>query len=284
MNKSAPETVCLALGPYRNLTTLTASLLFLHPRCQVLNHGSDRILPDPRINFLLDYSDARFEAFVSAAIELSASGKRGRYGGSITLSHAFDDKQIQDAYSSRFKDVRVKENIDCLFWKESLRVTDFIRKHNVNLREIFEQNDKLRFLMPIRNPIDCTLSNLKTGRAKDLVEESEGSLFTDVLDAILQDIDWFLSLQARYPERFFCFYENAFNREMVCEMAEFLRLDCDPGWVDDVMSNYNIRHPYEHTNSMKTIYAGLVKQYFESRPQARRPLETFLDQSGCADG
>ncbi|MHB8529324.1 MAG: hypothetical protein ACYC8V_07420, partial [Caulobacteraceae bacterium] len=31
------------LGPYRNLTTLTASVLALHPQCQVLNHASDRI-------------------------------------------------------------------------------------------------------------------------------------------------------------------------------------------------------------------------------------------------
>jgi hypothetical protein len=44
------KTVCLALGPYRNLTT---SLLFLHPTCQVLNHGGQRILGDRRLDWLV---------------------------------------------------------------------------------------------------------------------------------------------------------------------------------------------------------------------------------------
>lgn len=96
------KTACFALGPYRNLTTLTAALLFLHPRCQVPNHGSDRILPNPDVNFLIEYGTEKFDAFVRYAIELSAEGTRGRHGGSIMLSHAFDDPQIQETYNHIF--------------------------------------------------------------------------------------------------------------------------------------------------------------------------------------
>jgi len=37
------ESVCITLGPYRNLTTLTASVLFLHPNCKVLNYAARRV-------------------------------------------------------------------------------------------------------------------------------------------------------------------------------------------------------------------------------------------------
>ena len=51
------ESVCLTLGPYRNLTTLTASVLFLHPNCQVLNHAGIRIYGNRQIDFLWDYNN-----------------------------------------------------------------------------------------------------------------------------------------------------------------------------------------------------------------------------------
>ena len=54
VDPSQLRSVCLALGPYRNLTTLTAGILSLHPQCQVLNHAGVRLLPDPERNFLAD--------------------------------------------------------------------------------------------------------------------------------------------------------------------------------------------------------------------------------------
>src|SRR5690349_16380034 len=88
------RSVCLFLGPYRNLTTLTASLLFLHPRCQVLNHAACRIFGDPRFDFLADYSERRFNDFMRYAIHASRGGRRGQFGGSITHSHAFDEQYL----------------------------------------------------------------------------------------------------------------------------------------------------------------------------------------------
>lgn len=56
---SACKSVCLAIGPTGNLTTLTAATLFLHPDCQVLNHGGTRIFGNKQIDFLSDYSEGR---------------------------------------------------------------------------------------------------------------------------------------------------------------------------------------------------------------------------------
>ena len=44
--------VCL-LGPYRNLSTLTASIAALHPNCQVLNHAGEKILNNDSLDFFL---------------------------------------------------------------------------------------------------------------------------------------------------------------------------------------------------------------------------------------
>ena len=78
------ETVCLALGPYRNLTTLTAATLFLHPNCQVLNHAGNRIYGNEEVDFLSNYSKERFDRFIQFATQISIQGARGDVGGSIT--------------------------------------------------------------------------------------------------------------------------------------------------------------------------------------------------------
>ena len=39
---SRVRNVVMALGPNRNMTTLTASLIALHPSCQVLNNAGNR--------------------------------------------------------------------------------------------------------------------------------------------------------------------------------------------------------------------------------------------------
>ena len=58
------RTVGLILGPYRNLTTLTASVLSLHPECQALNHAGPRLLKG-RLDFIQDVR--RLDRFCNAA-------------------------------------------------------------------------------------------------------------------------------------------------------------------------------------------------------------------------
>ncbi|MDA1267369.1 MAG: hypothetical protein O2816_19990 [Planctomycetota bacterium] len=105
------QSVCLALGPYRNLTTLTAGLLALHPACQVLNHAGVQLLPDPERNFLADYSPGRMRAFLRSALDLSAGGERGQQGGAITKSHAFDPQHpLGRLYQARYGEATLKDS------------------------------------------------------------------------------------------------------------------------------------------------------------------------------
>jgi len=259
------KTVCIALGPYRNLTTLIASILFLHPNCQVLNHAGIRILTKDNRNFLLHNNLQTFKNFLAFAIKASIGGSRADYGGSITLSHAFDDKHvIGRIYQNRYGNSLIKNSIHCFFWKESLRVSNFIRKNNINLSEHFQRNRLLRFLMPIRNPLDCAMSNLK----------GKVTLFTglhdfspkSVLTAILKEFAWFLDLKRQFPDRFFYFFEHDFNRATLEEMAGFLGIETEPQWVEDSLQAFEVTSPYKHSSDFIEFYKQSVKTIFKDDP------------------
>ena len=273
------KTVCLALGPYRNLTTLTASLLALHPNCQVLNHAGARIFGDGRLNFLVDYGDEKFAAFLKCAIYISGGGRRGSHGGSILFSHAFDSEGLKQAYRARYGEQLVKNDIECLFWKESLKTSRLMRRNEAALQQIFERNEKLRFLMPVRNPLDCAASNLKSGYAELFENLAAGADMGAVLESVLGELLWFFELHARYPDRCFYFFENAFNEDVVLRLAEFLRLRPEKDWIQSVLANFTTRSSYEHDPEVIAVYDRFVDEHFSAFPEVARRLREFAPSS-----
>jgi len=270
----ALNTLCFALGPYRNLSTLTGSILFLHPDVQVLNHGGERIFPLKKIDFLSDYSEKRFRRFVKYMVYISAGGKTGDYGGSITLSHAFDHEIVKDAYRKRFGSSTVKKTIRSVFWKEPLRTVNFIRNHGVELEEIFEMNKKLKFLMPVRNPLDTAISN--TGRPHHKIFAGlEENTVENVLDRVLFEISWFLDLQKRFPDRFFYFLENEFDERMLDRIAEFLSISSDERWKRDSLRCYRLKPHYEYSASYINHYKKLLEKNLSGHPEMREKMEAF---------
>jgi hypothetical protein len=274
------RTVCLALGPYRNLTTLTASILFLHPHCQVLNHGGVRILDDPDLDFLLHPGTGTTDNFLRYAIQISTKGKRGRTGGSILHSHAFDAQhKLGKLYRKHFGDQLIKDEIHSLFWKESLRTSLHIRKHHINLTQLFDTEPRLRFLLPIRNPLDCATSNLRTGHANLFGLEKSPDLH-QVLDAILDEILWVMERQDRYPEHFFHFLENDFGPEQALALAAFLDLDTNPAWVSVAQEAFDIHKPYHHPRELNDYYLSAVNRRFSPWPELQDRLLAFAAETG----
>ncbi|WP_456417643.1 hypothetical protein [Thiolapillus sp.] len=275
---SAVETLCLALGPYRNLTTLSASLLFLHPHCQVLNHGGARIFGDPRLDFLLDHEKETLDNFLRYAIAISTKGKRGKTGGSIVHSHAFDEKhKLGKLYRQHFGDTLVKEDIRCLFWKESLRTSLHIRNNSIDLDALFAREPRLRFLLPVRNPLDCAISNLRTGHAR-LFDLGKNPDTKRVLEAILDEIHWVKGLQEKHPERFFYFLENKFTAEHARKLAQFLLLTPDPAWISVVQEAFDIDKHYDYPRPLLAHYQNLVEKKFSAWPDLRQQLLLFSSQ------
>jgi hypothetical protein len=269
------QTVCLALGPYRNLTTLTASILFLHPNCQVLNHGGDRILDDDRMSFLKEYSDQRFETFARFAIHISRGGRRGNYGGSITRSHAFDKRyKTKEIFESAGLDL-VKHDIVSLFWKDSMVLSNHIRQNSIDLGSLFARNPKLRFLLPIRNPLDATISNIKTGHTRYFVNVSDRKNPSAILEALLDEYVWIKEQHALYPARFFYFFEYDLNERTLTQLAAFLKLDPSPGWLANAVKALEINKGYEHEPALVDQYARWVGEKFTAFPDFAGKLLRF---------
>lgn len=270
------RTVCLAVGPYRNLTTLTASLCGLHPNCQALNHGGNQILRDRRLNFLRDYSDERFDAFTRFAVYVSANSRKGvQWGGSIVGSHAFKRDAMREAYAERFGDELVKEHVHSVFWKESLRTSNLLRNEKVDLGAIFARNDKLRFLYPVRNPLACALSNIKVGHVRLFDGLGRDATLHQVIEAVLREFAWMLDQHDRWPDRFFYFFESDDIGRVAADLASFLRLDADPQWMEGVKKAYQLDGSYEYDAATLDFYASRVRRQFAGRTAIAERLLAF---------
>lgn len=276
-NEDGPKSVCLMLGPYRNLSTLTAAILFLHPNCQVLNHAGGRIFGRKQVDFISDFKPAIFDRFVRYAIRISVKGRRGNYGGSILHAHAFDPTyELRTVFDSTGLHP-LKQDIDCLFWKEPLRTANWIRNRGADLSRILDAEPKLRFLMPIRNPVDCALSNLKTGHARLFENLSEGASDLGVLEAILDEFLWFAALQRQFPGRFFHYFEHEISREMLESLAEFLDLDADDAWIEQAVSAMTIVSRYERSGPLDKRLREIVDDKFGEFPELSAGLLKFCD-------
>ncbi len=269
------ESVCLALGPYRNLTTLTATTLFLHPNCQVLNHAGKRIYGNRQIDFLQGFSKEKLDRFLQFAIQISTTGHRGDTGGSITHSHAFDSRyQTKDLLEKAGVETR-KQKIKSLFWKESLRTSNIIRERNVDLGAIFRKDARLRFLLPIRNPMDCAVSNLKTGHVNRFPGLSKSSPTHEVVQAILDEIFWFAGLQKQYPDRFHHFFEHEISGAMLADLARFLQLEPDETWIANALAAMKINPGYQHDPALVTFYRNYVQKKGANFPEVSKGLMAF---------
>ena len=274
------DTIGLVLGPYRNLTTLTASILSLHPQCQVLNHAAERILTSKR-DFLSSYSDDRLRAFCSAAMEASTGGRRGDYGGSILYSHAFESDELKSLYENRYGQSAMKDSPTCLIWKESQFVTDRIREVPGKIEDLVANAPKLRFLLPVRQPLDCAMSNLRTGHALRIggAETSR----TGVLEKILETTAWFGELQMQYPDRFFMFLQNDDPKDLCIGMSKVLEISDDEQWESAVRVAYDIKgRDYQHHEDMYQTFESCLEKYFDNLPEIAGKLRSMVSVPGIS--
>ena len=273
---SGVKTACLFLGPYRNLTTLTASTLFLHPECQVLNHGGQRIYGRAQVDFLDGFTSDKLDRFLQYAIQLSKAGQRGDEGGSITHSHAFDRRRMRDVFQGSELPL-VKDRIDSVVWKESLLTSNIVRERQLSLTALCDQEPRLRFLLPVRHPLDCAVSNVKTGHARRFPDLPEQPDVKDALGAILDEIFRFEALRLERPEAFMRFFEHELSRTTLVGLAEFLALEPRSGWLDAADEAVRLKPGYEHDAALIDHYRDAVEQRSTEYPELVRALLAFVE-------
>jgi hypothetical protein len=272
------ESVCILLGPYRNLTTLTCSVLSLHPQCLVLNHAGQRALPNRRLNFLTDYSRDKFLEFVRYAGYASRGGAGGEYGGDIRLSHAFGFGAMQQAEAKL--QGRERGPTRCLVWKESHLVSNVLQRKQVDVTRLLQVNDKLRFMLPVRDPIDCALSNLERGHVKFFRRSprlTPSSPVDEVLDAVLDEIVWFIDLResSGCPERFFLYFEHEIGKDVLERMLRFLGLSQDEQYLNVAVHAFRAEGDRPKEPRIIELYADRVTEKFGRHPEIRDALLRF---------
>ena len=277
MNSSSAglRTVGLILGPYRNLTTLTASVLSLHPECQVLNHAGRRLLRGRR-DFIGHVDAQHLDRFCKAALEASAGGRRGQYGGSIQFSHAFDREQMRQLYRERYGDQSIKDSVKVLVWKESGIVTERIRSHPDRIYKLIDNEPRLRYLMPVRHPLDCARSNVRTGHANRITGADPNDV-ASVLDRIVEVIGWFGTLMQRYPDRFFMFFQNDDPANISDGLVRTLELSEDPQWRDELVTAFDVQGmKYEWTSELYDTFNKSVRLYLAELPDVARRISELV--------
>jgi len=274
------ESLCIILGPYRNLTTLTSAVLSLHPQCLVLNHAGIRTLTNPKLNFLAGYSRDKFHEFLRYASYASRSGARGQYGGDIRLSHGFQREAMRNAEAKLQS--RGRSPAKCIVWKDSHMVTNFMRAARVDVAALLRRNDRLKFMLPVRNPIDCAISNLETGHVA-FFDASRGlsttSSVEDVVAGVLDEIVWFVSLResSGRPENFFLYFEYEPGRDVLERMLAFLGLPRDEAYLAAAVDAFKVSGR-PHAAAPVERYAGEVERKFERYPAIRDALLKFANR------
>lgn len=268
--------VCLA-GPYRNLTTLTASIAALHPNCQVLNHAQERILPHQEVDFFSNYSLERWAQFLQYALTLSIGGERGRNGGSILHSHAFDYGKVKKLYRNRYGNALMKERVVSVLWKEGLYLSNHLKKHNISPLQLIKKQAKLKFVLPIRNVLDCAVSNKKTTLAYIFNDIDQNSSMEEIVSAILDEYVMFFKNQKENPSHFFHFFEHSFDKETLVAFCHFAKIQFDKQWAEEVLSIFEMKSSYEHSDKLLQHYKAIVLEKFEGFPEIKAKLLAFCN-------
>ncbi len=223
----------LMLCPNRNLTTLTAAVLSLHPHIQVLNHGFERLEAAGLLRFLRSGSEDDLEAFLRGAIALSGYGRRGDYGGSILLSHGYDRPALRAAYAQRYGDAPFKSDIRCVVWKDGARLLEYLRANDISAVGLAERLPRLRFLSPLRRPVAHLrgLQRYYEPQPPDYVRPSLPDLTTEsVAKYILAAHEEFLAWRVQRPAQFFAYTEAELGAQGAAALAGFLGISADATW------------------------------------------------------
>ncbi|WP_141693805.1 sulfotransferase [Methyloligella halotolerans] len=262
------STIGIPLGPYRNLTTLTAAILATHPQCLVLNHAASWMLEDRRLDF---FWKGDLEQFLKAAVDHSFGGERGKVGGDIRLSHAFDDAAMRSLYERFNGDAVLTPNIRTLYWKDSMRVTNHMERLGIGPAEFTARYPQVRFLLPIRRPLDCARSNLRD-KFRHLTSDPDPTKMdlTRIILEIIRNL-------TQHRAAVLTFTEKEMDGGFLARLCDFLGLDPIPEWIEAIETKLQVRKGYDHEPEEKEQYVEMVETMFFDDDAMRDRLLDLLD-------
>lgn len=269
------KSLVLFVGPYRNLTTYLAANIALHPQCQVLNHAGIRVFSWSKINFLHNYTNEKFQNFLRYFNYANKSGYRGIRGGNIIYSHAFESNpELKKLYHQTPQN----STKTCMVWKESHVVTNHLMQHKKDLEKILKENIAVKFLFPVRHPLDCATSNIKTKKFK-LFSNNINPDVKEVSKAIFNQYLFFLALQKDYPTRISFVFENKISADSIKNLCEFFEIKKDSEWQRNMLGNYKIKPSYQYSEETIAWCKAQIDNLFGAYPSFQTDLKNLIEKS-----
>ena len=265
-NLGSVRTLCLALGPYRSYTTVTAGYIGTHPHCLALNHGGSSVIGDPELDFIAHRRPQVTDNFLRYALALADHG----------LPHEAKLRPLRRRLPRAAGDGFRREP-RVIFWNDAQRMARHLRRHNVHFDELFRKEPRLRFLLTLRNPIDCAASLVHTGLTRHLQLEPGASLQT-VLEAVLREFHWFATLEKRHPDRFFHLAPTTFDPDQAQALARFLGVEADPAWIARATKLFHFEQRRFHDSTLTAQCRQAVERYFENLPEFGNLLLGLLSE------
>lgn len=263
------KSICLFLGPFRNLSTLVGSYLSLHPNCQVLNHGWGE-LPKEN-NFLVNYNDGNIEYFIDFVMRNSNTTDKI---GSMTTSHAYkSNNNFIKEYKKQFNESLIKENIMSYVWKEGGRISRELRKNGL-IEKIISDNKDIKFIRPVRNPLRCAISNIERKHGKHFVLKEEEVSIADFITELMDEYEWIYKLQKKYPENFFFLHENDIHNGLE-KVQGFLNIGYSNEWLESCKKIGVDKKPINN-EIVKNIYTNIINEKFKDDNREYEILKKYL--------
>lgn len=263
------HTICLFLGPFRNLSTAVGSYLSLHPECQVLNHGWYDI--NTTDNFLINYEEDNVKNFTKLVVDKSNTSDKI---GSMITSHAYkSNKTFGEEYKKRFNDKLIKDDIKSYVWKEGGRISRELRNNGL-IEKIVKDNPNIKFLRPVRNPIRCAISNIERKHGKHFSLKEKEISKNDFLTELMAEYKWIYDLQKKYPNNFFFLHENDMVNGLD-KIQKFLCVEEDKEWVNSCSKIDIVKHPI-NDNGLKKLYSEIINRYFGDDEKELNVLKSYL--------
>jgi hypothetical protein len=257
------ESIILMFGTYRNLTTLIASIYSIHPNCLVLNHAGERVLWNNKLNFIKNPQKEVYQNFIDFAFYAQKHGRKGVAGGDIEKSHAFRKKKMKEAKDLAPSRGKIKH----IFWKEPYPITKNFLDGGKWIEKIFKRFPHVQMIMPIRNPLDCSISYINTGMNKELIGHPQKKM--EVAQHLVDIYASFGKLQKRYKDRLFYFTQEDMGKKWLKELAQHSKMKVDKRWVKAASHALDLKQSYEHSPDE---IAQLDKMLNKCEPELKKDI------------
>jgi len=146
-------------------------------------------------------------------------------------------------------------------------ITSQVRDSPEKIVGLLEAAPRLRYLMPVRNPLDCAMSNVRTGHAR-WIPEADPCDPRSVLVRIVETLAWFAHLASSRPDRFYMFFEDDSPDTICSGLGQLLELEDDQEWRAAVRTVFDVGGKrYEHDPEMHRVFEESLDRFTSDQPE-----------------